>query len=146
MNKETSKRREAREWAVQFLFQQDYNPENINSALSSFWKDRNATDAAKQFTTELVHGVLENKAELDKIIKQNSSHWTPGRMSSVDKNIMRVAIFEMLYKHDIPPVVSINEAIEIAKKFGGAESGPFVNGLLDKAASKLDRSLRDVSE
>lgn len=139
-----SQRRQSREWAVQFLFQQDYHLYELDEALPIFWKEREASDQAKAFTVELVRGVFEHSDEIDRLIREHSKHWSPDRMSGVDKNVMRVALFEMLYRPDIPPVVSINEAVDIAKRFGGADSGSFVNGVLDRVASKLKRSLRNA--
>jgi N utilization substance protein B len=162
-------RREARERAVQFLFQHDLNPaDKLDEALDHFWDSQRApaiaeekaaatwgqkTDlppataqelATRSFSDLLIRGVLEHRAELDQRITQIAQNWDLQRMAVVDRNILRLAIYEMLYREDIPPVVSINEAVDIAKKFSTEDSGKFVNGLLDKIKGELMRPARIV--
>jgi N utilization substance protein B len=160
-------RREARELAVQFLFQHDMNPpENLEEALSHFWSSQQATAIAEEkgtanwgqkvelppatagelttrlFADKLIRGVLEHRADLDTRISQHAENWDIHRMAVVDRNILRLAIYEMLHRDDIPPVVSINEAVDIAKKFSTQDSGKFVNGILDKIKGELMRPAR----
>ena len=160
-------RREARERAVQFLFQHDLNPpENLEEALAHFWNSQTAeaiagekgpanwgqdvvlppptTDelATRLFADKLIRGVLSCVSELDAKIKEYAQNWDLRRMAAVDRNILRMAIYEMLHRDDIPPVVSINEAVDIAKKFSTQDSGKFVNGILDKIKGELMRSDR----
>ena len=135
-------RHEAREWAVQFLFQRDFNKGELDSALTVFWMDRKTTAKDKAFTEELIRGVEDNRAELDKKIQQYAENWDVKRMGAVDRNIIRLALYEMLHRPDVPPVVSINEGVEIAKEFSGLESGKFVNGILDRACRDLQRPTR----
>ena len=160
-------RREARERAVQFLFQHDLNPpENLEEALAHFWLTQQATAIAEDkgsaswgqkvdlppptaqeaatrlFADKLIRGVLENRPDLDLHIKQYAENWDLHRMAVVDRNILRLAIYEMLHRDDIPPVVSINEAVDIAKKFSTPDSGKFVNGILDKVKGALVRPAR----
>lgn len=135
----TSGRHESRMWAVQFLFQRDFNQGDMADALSDFWSERNAGPALRQFAEELIKGVEAHKEELDQRIQKYAEHWNVARMVAVDRNVMRVAIFEMLYRSDIPPVVSINEAVELAKELSGDDSGKFVNGILDRASRDIDR-------
>ena len=160
-------RRLARERAVQFLFQHDLNPpEEINPALDQFWESQRAALAENQgptwgqpvevppptvedvalreFADALIKGCLEHRPEIDETIKRHSRNWGLHRMAAVDRNILRLAIYEMLHREDIPPVVSINEAVDIAKKFSTEDSGKFVNGLLDKVRSELMRPARAV--
>jgi len=137
-----STRREAREWAVQFLFQRDFNQSEFETALEDFWFTRKPSQKARSFAEELIRGVEANRAEIDGILQQYAEHWDVKRMGGVDRNVMRVALFEMLHRRDIPPVVSINEAVELAKEFSGRESGRFVNGILDQACKHLDRPTR----
>jgi N utilization substance protein B len=162
-------RREARERAVQFLFQHDLNPpENLEEALAHFWVSQQAaaiTDdkaaatwgqktelpppttqetATRLFADKLIRGVLENRPDLDERIKHHAENWDLHRMAVVDRNILRLAIYEMLHRDDIPPVVSINEAVDIAKKFSTQDSGKFVNGILDKIKGELVRPARVV--
>lgn len=164
------KRREARERAVQFLFQYDVNPAaDLPAALTQFWEATrmnaflegkgstwgqrvempapSAEDAATQiFGNELIHGVIERRQELDAIIQKHAKNWDLHRMAVVDRNVMRLAIYEMFYRDDIPPVVSINEAVDIAKKFSTHDSGKFVNGILDKVKEEIQRPARTAKE
>ncbi len=133
-------RHEARQWAVQFLFQRDFNEGDIESALAEFWRDKNSGEKARAFSEELIRGVERLKDDLDKLIREYAEHWDVKRMGAVDRNVMRVALYEMTQRSDIPPVVSINEAVEIAKDLSGIESGKFVNGILDRARKEQDRS------
>jgi transcription antitermination protein NusB len=137
------KRREGREAAVQFLYQHDLNKtENDADALAEFWKLRESTARTREFATELINGVLANNEAIDERIKKVTANYELHRIAVVDRNILRVAIYEMLYTSEVPPVVCINEAIEIAKRFGTEESGRFVNGILDKMKEEVVRPLR----
>ena len=143
------KRREARERAVQFLFQHDLNPpEDLRAALDQFWDSQrtaalaedkgpatwgqptelpppSAEEAAvRVFADPLIEGVVKRRDELDEVIKKHALNWELHRIAAVDRNVLRLAIFEMLHRDDIPPVVSINEAVDIAKKFSTPSSGP----------------------
>jgi N utilization substance protein B len=163
------KRREARERAVQFLFQYDLNPpEDLQGALEHFWETQRAaaiaedkgaatwgqpvelpppsTDeaAVRLFADPLIRGAVEHREEADAIIKKHAKNWELHRIAAVDRNILRLAIYEMLHREDIPPVVSINEAVDIAKKFSTQDSGKFVNGILDKVKGELMRPARAV--
>ena len=141
-----SGRHESRGWAVQFLFQRDFNPDDLEIALKDFWAEKSPGAKAKRFTEELIQGVEQHKKDLDELIRKYAEHWDLKRMGAVDRNVMRVALFEMKYRRDIPPVVSINEAVEIAKELSGSESGKFVNGILDHACRDLDRPAREVQK
>ncbi|MDD2679984.1 MAG: transcription antitermination factor NusB [Candidatus Omnitrophica bacterium] len=135
------KRTLARECALQVLYQLDITNDKPENALENFWSNRKdeAIDAAlKEFSSELVKGVAENLEEIDKKIVKYAANWQLKRMAVVDRNIMRLGCFELLYREDIPPKVSINEAVELAKKFSGIESGKFVNAILDKV--KLEKN------
>jgi N utilization substance protein B len=134
------KRREGREAAVQFLFQCDLcgPPEPAEN----FWKLRPATQKIRSFSTELVEGVLAHLDEINERIKKYVANYDLKRIGAVERAILRVAIYEMLYCDEVPPVVSINEAIEIAKRFGAEDSGRFVNGVLDRVKLDLDRPAR----
>jgi len=135
-------RHEARLMAVQFLFQVDFNGGELPEALAEFWSGRKAGPRIRAFMEELVHGVLENKAALDEQVMRYAANWDISRMGAVDRNVMRVALYEMLYREDIPPVVSINEAVDIAKELSSEESGKFVNGILDRARKDMTRPAR----
>lgn len=136
-------RRFGREWAVQFLFQHDFNAGNTEQALDDFWALQKVAAPARPFATELIQGVLSHLAELDQRIQAYAEHWELKRLNAVDRNVMRVALFEMLFRPDIPPVVSINEAVDLAKRFSSNESGKFVNGILDRARQDLSRPSRE---
>src|SRR5258705_10280442 len=96
------------------------------------------------FAEALIRGTLEHRGETDELIKKHAQNWELHRMAAVDRNILRLAVYEMLYREDIPPVVSINEAVDIAKKFSTQDSGKFVNGILDKVKGELLRPAREV--
>ena len=137
------KRREAREAAVQFLFQRDMHSAGQQTGVEDFWAMRPTPANVQQFATELIAGVLGNQAAIDEQIKKFLKNYEIGRVAAVDRNVLRVAVYEMLFCHDIPPVISINEAIEIAKKFGAQDSGRFVNGVLDRIRVEVPRPARE---
>lgn len=163
------KRREARERAVQFLFQHDLNPPaDLELELATFWNSQRAAALEEEkapatwgvktelppptiedaelrlFAEPLIKGVLQHRDAIDEKIKAHAKNWDFHRIAAVDRNIMRLAIFEMLHRDDIPPAVSINEAVDIAKKFSTEDSGKFVNGILDKIRGELMRPSRTV--
>lgn len=136
------KRRKAREHALQILFQLDIKKEKPSATiLKHFWAE-NQTDAeVMSFTEEMVKGTYKHLAEINKLLRESAENWSLDRMAVVDRNVLRMAVYEILYRIDIPTSVTINEAIEIAKKYGTEESGAFVNGILDNVArmtGKLD--------
>ena len=161
-------RREARERAVQFLFQSDLNPpEDLEAALSEFWETQQpepehrspgappaspdddapaeprplntAQAAMRLFAETLIRGTLENREAIAAQIQKLARSWALHRMAVVDRNILRAALFEMQHCEDVPPVVTINEAVEIAKRYSTEESGKFVNGILDSFKKTLRR-------
>src|SRR5947209_446492 len=136
------KRREGREAAVQFLFQRDLNSGEARESLDDFWRLRPATQKTREFANALIHGVITHQPAIDERIKNFTANYEMHRIAAVDRNILRVAIYEMIFTEDVPPVVSINEAIEIAKRFGTEDSGRFVNGILDRVKGEVRRSLR----
>jgi N utilization substance protein B len=135
-------RRETREWIIQFLFQLDFNPEPIDIALKDFWEEKSPSEREKTYAEEIIKGVVQRKDELDDRLSQYAKRWDSERMVAVDRTVMRVALFEMLYREDVPPVVSINEAVHFAKDFSSFQSGRFVNGVLDRIRKELDRPAR----
>jgi N utilization substance protein B len=136
-------RRDGREAAIQFLYQFDaHKPANVDEALAAFWKQTEEPQNVRDFATDLLRGALEKLPEVDAKIRTLADNWDFERLAVVDRNILRLAIYEMFFRPEIPPVVSINEAIEIAKKFSTAESGKFVNGLLDKVKNDVLRPAR----
>ena len=139
------KRREGREAAVQFLVYCDLNQGAGVATAADFWELRPASKPIRDFAVNLVEGVLQHQPETDERISRYAENYELGRLAVVDRNILRLAIYEMLFRHDIPPVVSINEAIEIAKRFGSEESSRFVNGILDRVKLDLTRPLRTAA-
>jgi N utilization substance protein B len=139
-------RRDGREAAIQFLYQIDvHRPENMDEARTAFWKQNEEPQNVRDFADDLLRGVLEKLPEVDARIRNLADNWDFERLAVVDRNILRLAVYEMLFRPEIPPVVSINEAIEIAKKFSTAESGKFVNGLLDRVKKELLRPARQAA-
>jgi N utilization substance protein B len=132
-------RRRAREIALQVLYQREFDRGGIEQALSLFWNNFEVLKGAMDFSARIIRGVEEHRGDLDRIIEKYSSHWKIDRMAHVDRNILRIAIYELLYCNDIPPKVAINEAIDIGKKFGSEDSGAFINGVLDKVKSEESR-------
>jgi N utilization substance protein B len=132
-------RRKAREIALQVLFSLNFVNIDAQDALDLFWGNFVAPKAAKEFAAFLVQGTCEHKEELDKLIAGCSDNWSLGRMSRVDINILRLAVFEFLYCDDIPPKVTLNEAVDLGKTFGSENSGSFINGILDTLNLKLNK-------
>jgi N utilization substance protein B len=129
------KRRKAREFALQILFQLDIRKEKPTLTLfKRFWTEFEPDDEVRAFTEEIVKGTFKHLKVINEKILASAKNWSLDRMATVDRNVLRMAAYEILYRMDIPPSVTINEAIELAKKFGTDESGAFVNGILDNVA------------
>ena len=130
-------RRESRELALQILYALDANPTvGIRETLQTFREEQtDVLTRVREFAEGLVQGVQEHREVIDAAIKARSKNWTLVRMPRVDLNVMRMATFELMFRGDIPKKVSINEAIEIARRFGDKESPAFVNGILDEIES-----------
>ena len=138
------KRRKAREAAIQYHFWRDLQRGEGPEKLDEFWDFCPATPRAREFAQPLIEGMVAHLPQIDEKIKRYSENYEFHRISPVDRNVLRLAIYEMLYRDDIPPVVSINEAIELAKTFGSGDSGRFVNGILDRVKNDLTRPLREA--
>jgi N utilization substance protein B len=132
-------RRQAREIAMQALFYMDMRNDVSVEMLERFCGNFCPSQKIQPFFLKLVNGVLGAKGELDALIERFSQNWDINRMSGVDRNVMRIAAFELIYCDDIPPKVSINEAVDVGKKFGTEESGAFINGILDSIRSDLEK-------
>lgn len=136
-------RRDSREWAVQILFQLDLNPTHeLDAVFEAFWQGKQCGKKSCQYTEWIVREVRAHAAEIDACIAGVAENWDVKRMGVLDRNVLRVAVCEMLYGTEVPPVVSINEAVDIAKYFSSAESGRFVNGILDRVRKGLKRPSR----
>jgi N utilization substance protein B len=132
------RRRKAREVALQFLYQLDQHGETDPTAHEpDFWARHPVDEETRAFASALVRGAATRHAEVDKIIGQYTEHWDLDRMAVVDRNILRLAVYELLDHPSVPPKVAINEAIEISKKFGTRESSRFINGILDRVHKEL---------
>jgi len=135
-------RRDGREAAVQFLYLRDLNGDNN---LEGFYKFRGLSPSARKFCGALIDGTTAKQAEIDEIIRTNAQNYELSRISVVDRNVLRIALYEMFHCPETPPVVAINEAIEIAKKYSTEESGRFVNGVLDQIRGTLNRPARTAA-
>jgi len=144
------KRTAARELALQFLYQCDVLGDlerggDGGSApggpggggLEAFLQEHERADAVRSYASQLAGGFLQNRREIDRKINGVAEHWTLSRMAVVDRNVLRIGAYELMFCEDIPPKVAINEAVDLAKKFGSAESGAFVNGLLDRIKGEV---------
>ena len=135
-------RRKSREYALQMLYQYDVSRQSAGLA-EGFWADKEVPENIMEFAESIVDGVIENLDMIDDKIRLSASNWSIDRMAVVDRNILRMSVFELFYIKDIPVKVTLNEAIEIAKRFGEEESGSFVNGILDRIVRDHQELLED---
>jgi len=126
------KRRRARELALQVLYQLDIREERSEHILQEFWEENDVEQDVRNFANTLIKGVEEKKLEIDKLLTEFAFNWNLSRMSVIDRTILRLGSFEILFLKEIPPAVSINEAIELAKIFGTDDSFKFINGILNR--------------
>ncbi len=140
------RRRKAREDTLRILFRLEFENKQIEKTLDQYWKSKKASEEIKEYSTWLVNGVISDQAKIDNIIQQVSEHWRISRMALVDRNILRMAVFELLYEENIAPAIVINEAIEIAKKYSGDEAATFVNGILDAVRKDLKDIKKSLEE
>jgi len=131
-------RRQGREHALQILFQIDMTGDAPETVFDLHWRGADAALETRAFAERLVCGAVRDAVRIDDLIRRFSQNWRLERMATVDRNVMRLAIYEILSEKDTPAPVAINEAIEIAKRFGGEESAEFVNGILDAVRKGLD--------
>jgi N utilization substance protein B len=135
-------RRKAREETLRILFRLEFENTHAEKTLNQYWENKKASEEIKEYSNWLVNGIISNQTKIDNIIQQVSEHWRLSRMALVDRNILRMAVFELLYEENIAPAIVINEAIEIAKKYSGDEAATFVNGVLDA----IRKSLKDIKK
>jgi N utilization substance protein B len=140
------RRRKARESALQILFELEFNNTQLEKTLCEYWENRAASEAVNEYANWLVKGITSHQQEIDKIVQSTSKHWRISRMALVDRNILRIAVFELLYEENIAAAVIINEAIEIAKKYSSEDAATFVNGVLDAVRKKLETKKNSVKE
>lgn len=132
-------RRKGREAALQLLFLHDLSGGCADRVAANFWTEHPVDDETREFAERLLGGTLDHLPAIDEAVTRYSSHWRLNRMAAVDRNVLRLAVFELCHCPDIPIKVSLNEAIEIAKKFGSEDSGAFVNGILDQVAKTVKK-------
>ncbi|MFH1093570.1 MAG: transcription antitermination factor NusB [Candidatus Omnitrophota bacterium] len=127
------KRTLSRECALQILYSVDIQKAApLAEVVNDYWQKHSEEDTIRQFAMVVVEGTLKNLKDIDRLITEYTDNWRIERMAVIDRNIIRMGTFELIYLEQIPPKVAINEAVELAKKFGDDESGRFVNGVLDK--------------
>jgi len=132
------KRRKARESTLQILFQLEFDDSELEKSFESFWRERKASKEIKEYSRWLVEGIESHRERIDRLIQSVSENWRVARMAIVDRNVLRIAVFELLYEENIAPAIVINEAIEITKKYSSEEAATFVNGILDAARKKIE--------
>lgn len=136
-------RRKAREVTLQVLYALDVHEIDPQESMALFWANFEAPEEARLFSSLLIEGTWDNREKIDGLIGSSSENWTISRMSRVDKSILRMAVYELLFCKDIPPKVTLNEAIDLGKVYGSENSGAFINGILDDLYGKLRRKDED---
>lgn len=125
-------RRRARERAVQFLFGLDFTRYDWQTAIEDFWAANPVRPTVKHYAEMLIEGVMTHREEIDRAIAEAVEHWTPERVGRIERNVLRIAVFEMRHRPDVPRTVAISEAIEVAKRYGAEDAPRFINGVLDR--------------
>ncbi len=143
------RRRKAREETLRILYRLEFDNRPLDETIDQYWENKRADRATQEYCTWLVSGIISHQKTIDTIIQQASEHWRMSRMALIDRNILRIAVFELLYEENIAPAIIINEAIEIAKMYSGDKAATFVNGILDavrKNLNKIKKSLKDEND
>jgi N utilization substance protein B len=125
------KRRKSREGTLQILFQLEFDDSDPDDVVNQFWEAKKASREIKDYSSYLIKGITSHRNSIDRIIQSASEHWRLSRMAVVDRNILRMAVFELFYEEGLAPAIVINEAIEVAKKFSSDQAAQFINGILD---------------
>ncbi len=131
------KRRKSRESALQVLYQWDLTRQDTQKGLSHFKEHFSSNEENDPFLEQIVRGVLRHRKEIDQLIEQYSENWRLNRIAPIDHSILRIAIFELLYCDEIPPKVTLNEAVDLGKQYGSEDSGRFINGILDRILNEV---------
>ncbi len=131
-------RRKARESALKMLYAWEVSKNPVERVIDTYWRDFEPQQEGREFSDQIFRGTVEHLQELDRAIQQASAHWKLNRMAALDRNLLRLATFELFYLEDVPKRVTLNEAIEIAKRFGTEDSWAFINGVLDKLAQSVE--------
>ena len=140
------KRRKARESTLQILFQLEFDNTRTDKVIETFWENKKASKEIKEQCRWLVGGITIHLENIDLIIQAVSANWRISRMAIVDRNVLRMAVFELLYEESLAPAIVINEAIEIAKKYSSEEGATFVNGIVDAARKKIQEMKKPPKE
>jgi transcription antitermination factor NusB len=130
-------RRLSRELVIQFLYLSEMNEGEIENQLKSFWENNSCEDDVQSFTEDILNDIFDHKKEIDARLEKYSDNWTLSRMAVIDRNLLRMAAAELMYSKTVPPKVAIDEAVEIAKKYGTEDSPNFINGVLDRILKEL---------
>ncbi len=133
------KRRAARENALQVLFELEFNDIGVEEVLARHWAEKKTDKAVEEYASWLVRGIMARRREIDEIVQSSAKNWRVSRMALVDRNILRIAAFELLEEKFLTPGIIINEAIEIAKRYSSDEAAVFVNGVLDAVRKKIEK-------
>ena len=139
-------RRDAREAAAQYLYQREMQGDESDTALTDFYDMRGLSPSGRRFCDALLQGWMRHRESVDEAIQKNAINFEFHRLSAVDRNVLRVAAYEILHCPDVPPAVAINEAIEIAKKFSTGDSGKFVNGVLDNIRKQYRANVKPAAK
>lgn len=140
------RRRKAREHTLRILFQLEFENEKLEETVSQYWENRKTPEEIKEYSTWLVKGIAAHQEKIDRNIQSVSEHWRISRMALIDRNILRMAVFELLYEENLAPAIVINEAIEIARRYSGDEAVTFVNGILDAIRKNMDKEKKVLKE
>ena len=145
--KKPNPRRANRMAAIQFLYQWEANkPDELLDSVSTFFSNQEENRDYFSFGESLVLGAIENISEIDEAISKQAKNWKFDRIAKVDLAVLRLALYELLFRDDIPPIVSINEAIDLGKTFSNLESKRFINGILDEVKKSIQRPLRKAND
>ena len=140
------KRRKARESTLQILFQLEFDDANPEKIISSFWGNKKDAKEIEEHSRWLVNGIMSHRESIDRLIQSVSANWRISRMAIVDRNVLRIAVFELLHEEALAPAIVINEAIEIAKKYSSEEGATFVNGILDAVRKEIQKKKKSPEE
>ncbi len=139
------KRRLSRELVVQFLYLIEMNEGEVQNQLKQFWESHPAAEDVQSFTEDILNDIFDHKEAIDARLEKYSDNWTLSRMAVIDRNLLRMAASEILYSKTVPPKVAIDEAVEIAKRFGSEDSPNFINGILDRILKELNSDISQAS-
>jgi len=139
-------RRKAREETLRILYRLEFDNREPEEILRQYWKSRKIDRETRDYSTWLTQGITSHREEIDSLIQSASEHWRLPRMAVIDRNVLRMAVYELLFEKDIAPAIVINEAIEIARKYSGDEAAVFINGILDAVRKNLENTRKGLKE